>query len=271
MWSNFSMSGSPDLLVERDGHILTLVMNRPEAKNAFSAEMLVRMVDAWEEIDADPEVRVAILTGADNTFCAGADLKTMFGGQNDDEWSQRFASDADMAWKALLRHYQLTKPLIAAVEGYAVAGGTEILQATDIRVAGEAAQFAVAEVKWGLFPLGGSTVRLRRQIPYTIAADILLTGRRITAREALDFGLIGYVVPDGSALEKAREIAAVVAANGPVAVQGVLRSLRETEGLAEDDALDLESMIGMEVFKSEDAKEGPVAFMEKRPANFQGK
>jgi len=157
------------------------------------------------------------------------------------------------------------------VEGPAIAGGTEILQATDIRVAGEGARFGVSEVRWGLFPLGASTVRLRRQIPYTMAADILLTGRHLTAREALAVGLIGYVVPDGEALAKARELAGMIAANGPVAVQGVLRALRETEGVPEDEALRIEARIGMEVFMSQDAREGPRAFAEKRIPEFQGR
>src|SRR5436309_8553795 len=141
----------------------------------------------------------------------------------------------------LLKGRRLTKPLIAAVEGAAVAGGTEILQACDIRVAGASARFGVSEARWGLFPLGGSAVRLVRQIPYTIAADLLLTGRHITAAEALSYGLIGYVVPDGSALEKALEIAEVIANNGPLAVQAILRSIRETEGLPENDAFKIDT------------------------------
>ena len=132
----------------------------------------------------------------------------------------------------LLKGRRLTKPLIAAVEGPAIAGGTEILQATDIRVAGESARFGVSEARWGLFPLGGSAVRLPRQIPYTVAADLLLTGRHITAAEALEIGLIGHVVPDGQALDKALEIAGAIAANGPLAVQAILRTIRETEGMA---------------------------------------
>jgi enoyl-CoA hydratase len=160
---------------------------------------------------------------------------------------------------------------VAAVEGAAVAGGTEILQATDVRVAGESARFGVSEVRWGLFPLGGSTVRLRRQIPYTVAADLLLTGRHVRAPEAKELGLIGHVVPDGEALERAMEIAEAIAANGPVAVQAVLRALRATDTLPEAEAMRVESGIGMEVFMSEDAKEGPRAFMEKRPPAFQGR
>ena len=260
----------PHLLFERDGHVATVTLNRPEARNALSSEMLVRMEAAWVEIDEDPQIRVAILTGAAGHFCAGADLKAMAAGHPDDEWTPRFAADPDLHWRALLRHFQPGKPLIAAVEGYAVAGGTEILQGTDLRVAGEGAIFGVAEVQRGLFPLGGSTARLRRQIPYTVAAELLLTGRQMRAAEAKDVGLIGQVVPDGQALAKARELADRIAANGPLAVQAVLRSLREGTNLTEAQALARELELGWPVFASEDAKEGPRAFAEKREPNFTG-
>lgn len=257
--------------VTQEGATAIVTMNRPEAKNALSLPMLVGMADAWRWIDEDDSVRCAILTGAAGTFCAGADLKSMFGGGGGEEnpYAARQKEDPDLHWKALLRHYRLRKPLIAAVEGYAVAGGTEILQATDIRVAGESATFGVFEAKRGLFPLGGSTVRLRRQIPYTVAMDILLTARPVTAREAKEIGLIGYVVPDGSALDKAREIASTIAANGPLAVEAILRSVRETEGMSEVDGLARELEIGWPVIMSEDAKEGTRAFAEKRAPNFQ--
>jgi len=260
----------PHLTFERDGHVATVTLNRPEARNALSGEMLVRMHDAWMEIDQDPGIRVAIVTGAGGHFCAGADLKAMAAGHPEDEWTPRFAADPDLHWKALLRHFQPGKPLIAAVEGYAVAGGTEILQAMDLRVAAESAVFGVAEVKRGLFPLGGSTVRLRRQIPYTLAAELLLTGRQMSAQEAKDAGLVGHVVPDGQALAKARELAAEIAANGPLAVQAVLRSLRESANLGEQDALANELELGWPIFATNDAKEGPTAFREKREPRFTG-
>jgi enoyl-CoA hydratase len=260
----------PHLLFERDGHVAVVTLNRPEARNALSGEMLVRMHDAWVEIDEDPEIRVAIVTGAGGHFCAGADLKAMAAGHPDDEWTPRFAADPDLHWRALLRHFQPRKPLIAAVEGYAVAGGTEILQAMELRVAGEGAVFGVAEVRRGLFPLGGSTVRLRRQIPYTVAAELLLTGRQMSAAEAKEVGLIGHVVPDGEALAKARELAEQIAANGPLAVQAVLRSLRESANLGEAEALANELEIGSPVFLTNDAREGPTAFSEKRPPAFTG-
>ncbi len=152
-----------------------------------------------------------------------------------------------------------------------MAGGSEILQATELRVSGESAQFAIAEVRRGLFPLGGSTVRLQHQIPFTMAADLLLTGRMIGAPEAKDIGLIGHVVPDGQALDKALELAELIAANGPLAVKAVLRSMRETKDLPDKEALALEQEIGFPIFLTEDAQEGPRAFAEKRPAVFKGR
>lgn len=265
------MSAAPHALVEREGHVLVLTLNRPEARNAFSAEMLVRMADAWALLDSDPELRVAILTGGKECFCAGADLKAFVGGQEQNEWTRRFQEDADLQWKALLRHCRPSKPIVAAVEGPAIAGGTEILQGTDVRVAGASARFGVSEVRWGLFPLGGSTVRLRRQIPYTLAAEILLTGRHLAAEEAREIGLIGHVVADGQALAEARRIAEQIAENGPLAVQAVLRSLRETEGLPEVQALQRELEIGLPIFATEDAREGPRAFKEKRKPAFKSR
>src|SRR5712664_365850 len=259
--------GQPHALIERRGHVLIVTMNRPEARNALSASMMELMRQAWDLTDSDPGIRVCVLTGAGGAFCAGADLKAMTSAHPGDRFR---AGDMDLSViEPLLKGRRLSKPLIAAVDGAAVAGGTEILQATDIRVAGEGARFGVPEARWGLFPLGGSAVRLPRQIPYTLAADLLLTGRHITAAEALSIGLIGHVVPDGQALDKALEIAAVIAANGPVAVRAILRTMRETEGMAENDAFALEAKIGASVFASDDAREGPRAFAEKRRPHFR--
>jgi enoyl-CoA hydratase len=263
-------ASSPDLLVDIDGPVMTVTMNRPEARNAFSPDMLVRAADAWKQLDEDPALRVAILTGAEGCFCSGMDLKALAGGMSEDVQA-RWSEDPDMHWKALLRHFRPSKPIVAAVEGWCVAGGTEILQATEIRVAAESAQLGIAEVRRGLFPLGGSTVRLQRQISSTNAADLLLTGRLITAAEAKEIGLVGHVVPDGQALAKARELADMVAANGPLAVKAVLRSMRETAAMSEADGLAHELTIGEPIiFSTKDAKEGPRAFAEKRPPVFTG-
>jgi enoyl-CoA hydratase len=256
------------LTFELRGMTAVVTMNRPEAKNALSLPMLVGMADAWAEIDGNDDIRCAILTGTGGSFCTGMDLKAM-GGPEAEKYQHRMAEDPDLHWKALLRHYQLKKPLIAAVEGWAVAGGTEILQATDIRVAGESAKFGVFEARRGLFPLGGSTVRLRRQIPFTMAMDLLLTAREVSAQEALSMGLIGRIVPDGSALDEALSIAEVICANGPLAVEAIKRSVIETEGLSEVDGLAKELEFGWPIFATEDAKEGQRAFAEKRPAEFK--
>ena len=263
------MTDQPHCLVEQEGHRLVVTMNRPEAKNALSGEMMDTMREAWDRVNNDPAIRVAILTGAGGAFCAGADLKAMSSKHPGDSFE---GGGWDLSViKPLLKGFRLTKPLIAAVEGPAIAGGTELLQATDIRVAGEGARFGLSEPRWGLYPLGGSAVRLPRQIPYTVAADLLLTGRHIKAPEAKELGLIGHVVPDGTALDKAREIADMIAANGPLAVQSILRTMRETEGMHEEVAFKLDAEIGAPVFSSEDAKEGPRAFAEKRAPEFTGR
>ncbi|MEW5811107.1 MAG: crotonase/enoyl-CoA hydratase family protein [Actinomycetota bacterium] len=259
----------PDCLVEQRGHTLIVTMNRPEARNALSTEMLAIMVEAWDRVDNDPEIRTCILTGAGGYFCAGMDLKTMNAKPPGESFGDGSYDPSRI--DGLLKGRRLKKPLIAAVEGPAIAGGTEILQGTDIRVAGESAKFGISEAKWSLYPLGGSAVRLVRQIPYTIACDLLLTGRHITAAEAKEYGLIGHVVPDGGALDKALEIAEVINNNGPLAVQAILKTIRETEGMHENEAFKPDTANGIKVFLSEDAKEGPRAFKEKRAPNFQMK
>jgi enoyl-CoA hydratase len=268
----------PHAIVERDGPLMVVTMNRPRRKNALSGQMLLRMYDAYVSASEDPAIRCIIVTGAGGDFCSGADLRAMAGDAEDDdpeisgaEVKRRNEYDPDLPWKALLRSYRPTKPIIAAVEGVAIAGGTEILQAMDIRVAGRSARFGVSEARWSLYPMGGSAVRLRRQIPYTLAAEILLTGKHISAEEAWRIGLIGHVVDDGQALAKAKEIAATICENGPIAVQAILRTLHETDGMTEEEALAHEFDYGRAVFTTEDSKEGPRAFAEKRKPNFQGR
>ncbi|ANH39860.1 2,3-dehydroadipyl-CoA hydratase [Nocardioides dokdonensis FR1436] len=259
----------PHCLVEQVGHTLVVTMNRPASRNALSGEMLAIMEDAWDRVNTDDEIRVCILTGAGGYFCAGADLKSM----SRKAPSESFESGEydPTRIKGLLKGFRLTKPLVAAVEGPAIAGGTEILQGTDIRVAGESAKFGVSEARWSLYPMGGSAVRLARQIPYTVAAELLLTGRTLGAAEAKEIGLIGQVVPDGEALARAHEIAERISANGPVAVQAILRTLRDSEGKHEDDCWADDARVGAAVFASDDAKEGPRAFAEKRAPRFTGR
>jgi enoyl-CoA hydratase len=263
------------VLYEVDGYVATVIFNRPEARNAVNPEVIVRLADTWDAIDADNNVRVAILTGAHGHFCAGADLdrlvgKLMAGGDPADEFEARIQQDYSIIYKGFLRSHRLSKPLIAAIEGFCLAGGGELLQSCDIRVAAESAEIGITEAKWGLFPIAGSTVRLKRQIPYTKAMEMLLTAGRYSASDCLSFGLIGHVVPDGQAYAKARELAEQVAANGPLAVRKIKQSVVETEWLREEDALNRELELGMEVMMSKDAREGPKAFKEKRKPNFLG-
>jgi enoyl-CoA hydratase len=263
----------PLVLAEAEGPILVVTINRPEKKNAANAEVLCRLYDAWVRLDTDDSLRVAILTGKGDTFCAGMDLAEigrLREGVVDNEWLQRFKDQPEVILGGWLKTYRPTKPVILAAEGFARAGGTEILQGTDIRVAGESAVFGVTEVQRGLFPMAGSAVRLRRQIGYAVAAEMLLAGDDLTAQRAHELGLVNHVVPDGQALTKAKEIATRIARNGPLAVQAILATLRETEAMPETDAFNIEMKHGGKVMQSKDAAEGPRAFLEKRDPVFTG-
>jgi len=264
----------PAVIVEKNGHVLIVTLNRPEKRNAINCESMCRLYDAWHQLDEDDELRVAILTGKGTTFCAGMDLSEigkMGKGLPENEYMERALKEPGLIYGAWLKTYRPGKPVILAVEGFARAGGTEILQGTDIRVAGESAVFGVTEVQRGLFPMAGSTVRLRRQIGYAVAAEMLICGEDLPAKRAYELGLVNHVVPDGQALAKAREIAERIAKNGPLAVKAIVATLRQTETLPEEEAFAIEQKHGMVVMGSEDAREGPRAFLEKRAPVFKGR
>lgn len=264
-----SAPASNQCTVEQDGHILTVTMNRPEARNALTSGMLAVMEDAWDRVNDDPEIRVCILTGAGGSFCSGMDLIAADAKPPSDNYGAGKYDPARV--KSMLKGFRLTKPLIAAVEGPAIAGGAELLQATDIRVAGRSARIGVSEARWGLYPGGGAAVRLPRQIPQTVALDLLLTGRLISAAEAEKWGLVGHVVEDGHALDKARELAGLICANGPLSVQAILKTIRDSEGKHEEDCWDDDGKVCAGVFASEDAKIGPRAFATKQTPQFTGR
>lgn len=266
----------PHLDYRKRGGIAYLVMNRPERRNALSPQMIVEMAAAWEDFRDDREARVAILTGAgDRAFCAGADLGLLIpllsgSRKPEDEHDEALLADRSLMQKALLRDFELYKPVIAAVNGFALAGGTEILQATDLRIAAEHAEFGLSEVMRGIIPAGGSLVRLARQIPYCKAMQILLTGDRMSAEEAYRIGLINEVVPAAEVLDRAEALAARIAENGPLAVAACKEAVIRTSGLPLNDAFRIENELAGRVMRSKDAAEGPRAFMEKRKPEFRG-
>lgn len=262
------------LLVERDGPTVVVTMNRPERRNALSLDMLVRMADAWEMVDADDTIRSVILTGAEGAYCVGGDLAAGWMGGNraaePTAHEQRALADMSIIGRGLLLSEWLRTPIIAAVNGDCMGGGCEMLQQTDIRIAEEHARFAVPEARRGLMAGAGSTMRLKRQIPYAVAMEMLLTGRILDAEEALRWGLVTHVVPRGEGLAKAREIADQIAANGPLSVASSKASAIETGWLAEEVARPIEARYAALVSRSKDAQEGMKAFVEKRPPNFTG-
>jgi len=261
---------------ELKGHVAVVTLNRPDARNAINPEVAVRLADAFQKVRDDANVRVCVLTGTGSAFCAGADLgqliPMMSGARKpENEWDHRVLKEPGITGRALLRNFDTVKPVIAAINGHAIAGGMEIVQGTDIRVAVPEARFGVQEVKWAIFPAGGSTVRLPVQLPFAKAMELLLTGDLISAAEALELGFLNYVVPADQLLAKAMEIAEKIAANGPLAVKAIRQSARACLGKPEQEALRIESEISGPVFQTEDAREGPRAFMEKRKPQYKGR
>jgi enoyl-CoA hydratase len=266
-----------DLLYEKRDGIAILTFNRPERRNALSPELLVRLAEAWRDFRDDDDLRVAILTGAgDEAFCAGGDLgrlMPLFTGarQAEDDWDHRLMADVgDIMATALLRPFELYKPIVAAINGYALAGGTEILQSTDIRIASSKASFGLSEAQRGLVPGGGSMVRLPRQIPYCKAMEILLLGDRIPAAEAHRIGFVNEIVAPENLLARAMEIAQRLVRNAPLALRAIKETVIRTNGMALEDAYRVEHELSAPVMRSRDAREGPQAFMEKREPVFTG-
>jgi enoyl-CoA hydratase len=268
---------APHLLYEKRNGVAYLTFNRPEVRNAWSPELMCRLADAWKDFGEDDSLRVAIITGTgDQAFSAGADLAKLIplwtgGRKPEDAWDERVTKDPGIFNYVLMRTQPIFKPVIAAVNGFCLAGGMELLQATDIRIAAEHASFGLSEAKRALVPGGGSLVRLARQVPYCKAMEILLTGDRIPADEALRIGLVNYVVPAAEVMPTAERFAETLAANGPLALRKIKEVVVRTSGVPLGEAWRIESKLSSEVTRSEDAIEGPRAFMEKRQPNFKGR
>jgi enoyl-CoA hydratase len=267
----------PAVLVEKRNHIAYVTFNRPEVHNSFNPELLVLMGGFWEEAEKDDAVRAVIVTGAGKVaFSAGADLGKLIplftrARKPEDEWDQKLLANRRIGDIALLRKYDFPKPVIAAVNGFCIAGGMEFIQASDLRVASDNASFGLQEVKWAIIPAAGSLARLPRQVPYCKAMEILLTGNRIDAQEAWRLGLINYVVPQEKLIAKAEELAAAIAENGPFAVRKIKEAVRRCSGRPYEEAFKIEDELAREVMRTEDAREGPRAFIEKRKPNYKGR
>ena len=258
----------PHALVEQDGHKLVVTMNRPEARNALSGEMLAIMSEAWDRVNEDPEIRVCILTGAGGYFCAGMDLKAA----NEKPPSENFESGAfdPTVIKPLLKGFRLTKPLIAAVEGYALAGGFELALVCDLIVAAKTAKFGIPEVKRGLVAAGGGLVRLPRQAPLRIALEMALTGDIYDAETLQRMGMINRLTEEGGALAAAIELGERIAANAPLALAVTKKVIRQSLDWPNSQSYDLQREFTSPVFQTNDAKEGATAFAQKRAPKWTG-
>ena len=266
----------PTVIYEKSESIVTITMNRPLKHNAMNPQMLVELANAWANFRDDADARVAILTGTgDKAFCAGADLKSLLplltrSRKPLDEWDEALLSDRSIQMTAILRGFELYKPVIAAVNGFAFAGGTEVVGACDLRVAAPHATLGLSEVKRGVAPGGGSMVRLARQIPYAKAMQILLTGEAMTAEEAYRIGLLNEIAPAEGLLQRVMLLARLVAENAPLAVQACKEVVLRTSGLSLEEANKIEDEVAVRVLKTNDAMEGPLAFVEKRKPVFSG-
>lgn len=262
---------SPAVLVERQGHILIATINRPEARNAANAAVHVGLGEALEQAENDPEIRVVILTGAgDQAFCAGADLKALSRGERltPDDKAQR-------AWGfAGVVQHPISKPMIAAINGFALGGGTELALSCDLVVAADHAQFGLPEVKRGIYAAAGGAFRIAQQLPIKVAMEILLTGEPFSAQRALELGFANRVVPLEKLMETAIDLADRISANAPLSVQASKRiAMGISEGAIASDAAfwEANNREGRVVMQSQDAKEGPLAFAQKRQPVWQAK
>ncbi len=254
---------------EKDGRIATVTIDRPDALNAIDPETNEGLVRAWTEFRDDPEVWIGILTGAgDRAFCAGADLKALIPSLS--EQARRGELSA-FNFGGITRGFQTWKPIIAAINGFALAGGTELVLACDIRIASEKARFGQPEVRWAIIPGAGGTQRLPRAIGMSAAMELILTGRQVEAEEALRLGLIHRVVPAADVMAEARKTAEALLANGPLSLRAAKQAVIQGWEMDLAGGLDLELQLFGEMLLSEDAIEGPKAFAEKRTPVYKAR
>ena len=254
------MSGA--VRVEADGPILLITIDRPEARNAVDAAVAQGIAAALDRLDAEEALQAAILTGAGGYFCAGMDLKAFVAGERPHVEGRGFAGIVERGPR---------KPIVAAIEGFAVAGGFEVALACDLIVAARGARLGIPEVKRSLVAAGGALLRLPQRIPYHLAMELALTGDPIGAERAHELGLVNRLADPGEAVAVARELAQAIVANGPLALDASKRILQEAPGWPPGEAWGRQAAIAGPVFVSEDAREGAVAFAEKRAPVWRGR
>jgi enoyl-CoA hydratase len=260
--SDVDTEHGPPVLTERRGDVLLITLNRPDARNAINLPVAEGIAAALDELDGEDSLSVGVLTGAGKGFCAGMDLKAFVSG--DRPWV------GDRGFAGIVRRGPV-KPLIAAIEGFAVAGGLEVALSCDLIVAARGAKLGVPEVKRSLVAAGGALLRLPRRIPYHVAMELALTGEPIAAERAAELGLVNRLAEPGATVEAALELAEGIAANAPLALAASKRILQEQWDWSAAEMWDAQSAISDPVFTSEDAREGATAFAEKRAPIWRGK
>jgi enoyl-CoA hydratase len=255
------MSDEPVLLTEDDG-VLTITFNRPEARNAVNQALAEAVAAALDRLDAEDGLRIGIVTGAGGYFCAGMDLKAFVSGERPWAGDRGFAGITQRASR---------KPLIAAVEGFALAGGFEVALSCDLIVAARGARFGIPEVKRGLVAAGGGLIRLPKRIPYHLAMELALTGDPVQAERAYEIGIVNRLTEPGAALDGARELAAAIVPNAPLSLELSKEIVQRTSDWTEAEAWEKAGELGGRAFSSEDAQEGAKAFAEKRAPQWKGR
>ena len=251
------MSENTAVLTETRGRILLITLNRPEAMNAINTDLAQGLLAAVEELDSNDGLTAGVLTGNGRGFCSGMDLKAFAAGGPPKGFDQFLETGSK-------------KPLIAAIEGFALAGGLEVALTCDLLVAAKAANIGIREVKVGLFAAGGALLRLPRRLPYSVAMEMALTGQPITADEAKSYGLVSRVTENGATIDAALELAELIAENAPLAVAASKALIQAQQGITEEEFWELQKPHMKKVFTSNDAMEGPASFAEKRSPNWSG-